>query len=1364
MRIPARFWKRSGLALAVVLAVLVIVRTLVVPALLARTIESLLGCRATINDWWLGASSAGIVGLTIYEGTEPGAPVWATAKTVTTDLSLGALLRGRFTPGRVTVRDPKVDLRFDRHGQLLTELRFAASGSSPTAVPTVVIKDAQVTIHQEGRDAMMVASVQARVAQDGPLVRLAVHSSDSEWGPLEAYGHFDSLFKNGQIDLESKSGVAVDPKKAARIPFVPREVWDNIVPHGAVDVQLTVRIGPGPSTQVRTVVALRKTTVHSTALDLTASETTGRVVVDGGLVRLEHVAGRAVDGRLEANGVLNFTHTPAFFDLALGLDGIDVAKSPSSWQLVDTGIRGRLSGKVQLKAVLASEGVDLSGSSGEAVVEGGSLQGIPIKSLKLVMHAHGGALEFETKTPQASRTAGTLHRLLARTLPAFHPSSHAHSIFPWAAWAAQDLIALEVLPGAGEPDVAAGENAVQKKEESPFGKIRLPQTVTTQLELQDVEIAQLIAKANFMLGVPFPVPVTGRLSLKASATIPLGKLDALKDYAFHGRMTITAASIYQVDIGRATARIDLANGGLELSDIRGVLVNRPDGGPDNPPAPVPDIVPDAGPLGPAAFRGTVRAQLSPAGRVTAAIEGVRLPLGELTAPLFPRPTPLDGLVSVHLSARGDLGAARDPKAWSASGRAESLRMTYQGAELDRLSFGFDLKEGRLDVSDLAATLKGRDLAANFRADLAPPHAFNGSVNVTKWDLATLLALIPAAPHPAPVAGTLTARAEGKGTLSPLNVTTDGHGQLGRFQAGPVPLGDVPFHWKTDDDAVVVQGVEAHPFGGRVEAHAQIPLSAGKPTRGGATITKLDTARLSQALPEQSLRLTGTAGGRIDFVIPHDVSRLDANISLSAPDLTVQGVPAERVRASLRARGGTLTYEVTAESLGGDVNLHGDVPLTASPDQARATGEIRAIGFSLDGVWKALGITGLAARLEGQGAVDANLRASRTSNGEGIWAHGVAEVRDLKWGTRYPLGRLRGIVAVTPSVWRVDPLNGELLGGLANGFVWGTGRSNESARKMGFELEIDRAPLRHSLAIVPILAQQVEGYGTVRLAGTVQDTFRANGELLVPTAQFAGLPLRELRVPVDLVITPETGAGALHVREWNARFAGGHIRGNAVLRVGEDRSFQSEVRLSAIDLEAIARLQSDTRRPASGKITGRIALAGPDPALLSRYKGRVALDLDDASLVSIPVFRELDKFLGNARGGLFEDGDLTGTITNRQLIVDMLTLEGRLAQIHATGTVGFDGQLNLEVAVNTSQIIPETGEALIGLIPGLRQVLGRREQAMARVGTYFSNRLLKLRVTGTLKNPSVNADPSIIVADTAVAFFADILKLPLGLLR
>ncbi|MDR3632686.1 MAG: AsmA-like C-terminal region-containing protein [Isosphaeraceae bacterium] len=902
----------------------------------------------------------------------------------------------------------------------------------------------------------------------------------------------------------------------------------------------------------------------------------------------------------------------------------------------------------------------------------------------------------------------------------------------------------------------------EKKEASPLPKVRLPKTLMTQIELQDVEMAELIAKAKLLFGMSLPVPISGKLDLKATATIPLGELREAKDYAFHGDLTLRAASLFRVDVGTLSARIDLADGVLELKKLRGRLVNRPNGGPDNPPEALPPV-PAEGPLPTGAFRLDLRAELSPPGKLSARVEGNALPLGELAAPVLPRPTPLSGLVSLHAAADADLGRAADPKAWNVSGRAQSVEVAYRGTILDSLAFGFALKDGRLDVSELSARMNGQPLSARLALGLDPPHAFDGVLDVAGWDVASVVSLLPSVPRPAPVSGNLTAKAGAKGTLAPLRLETKGDGRFDRFRAGPVALGAVPFRWTTEGDTIVVSGVEARPFGGRLQADVRVPNTAGRPVAGAASFEEVDTARLSDAVPGGALKLTGKAGGQVRFTIPPDVSRLESSVRLAAPDLTFQGIPAEQVQASVQAQKGVLTYDVTAESLGGKVKVRGDFPLTALPANAAAEGEFRAAGFTLDRVWKILGITGAAAHLEGQGAVDANLRAPREGPDAGLWVHGLAEFRDLRWGRSYPLGHLRGTVALTPTSWWVEPLEGELLGGPASGHLWGASPA-KGPRSLGFEFRIDRAPLERVLAILPALKGKCDGFGSLQLAGRLEEAFRASAELEVPQARVFGIPVSELRAPAELVLTPGAEGGRIQVRRWSARFAGGNLHGDALLRVGGDESFQADVTLANVDVEAVARLVSDSRRSESGHISGRVSLTGPNASDVGRYRGKVALSLTDASLISIPVFREIDKFLGAARGGLFEGGTLNGAIVHKQLLVEPLTLIGRVVQLHATGSVGFEGQLDLDVLINTNQIIPETGQALVRLIPGLGDALGRRDDASLRVANYLSNRLLKLHVGGTVRSPSVSADPSVVVADTAVGFFSGVLKLPLGLVK
>jgi len=1355
MRVPGKVLKGLGVGLVAAVVAFVVVRTWVVPTVIVGQIQAKTGGKVRIRDWWLNGTSAGVVGLSVSEGPAADAPVWASSGRVSTDLSLGGLLRGRFAPRRIRLREPEVSLRFDEKGKLLTKIGGAPGGGAGP-VPLVSLGGAKITLRQEGRPAMVVTGVSATLVPARGRVLLTARSYDPEWGPLQAHGETDAAFQTGTIELKTTGTLTASPEKVKAIPFVPADVWKNVAPSGKVGVALNVSLDHG-AVHVRTEIGLRGTSARSEALDLLASRTTGRVIVEDTLVTFKDVSGEAIDGRVTANGSADFGKAPARFDLNLRLDRINVADAPKSWQLDEAGLTGRLSGDVRLLALLTPGGVDLSGTSGDAVVESGTIQGIPFKSLKLVMKASGNDLQYGTSQGKTSAAVEDGSKTPQPRRPDRSKAPGA-SLSPYQWLAGLAAIALQA------PE--AKKDAPEAKNDAPRKPgVQLPKSIVTHLELEDVDIVQLVAKAKFLLGFPFPVPITGRLSLNADATIPLGKGSTIKDYQFHGDLKLTRTSIYNVDLGRVSARVDFADGAIDLTNLRGRLVDHPDGGPDNPPPAEGPEVPASGPLPPGAFRGTLHAAFSPPGKLTAKFDGNLLPLGELAAPALPRPTPLSGLATLTVRAEADLGAAGDPAAWTASGTVESQQMRYRGAALERVAGRFGLKGGRLDVPELTALLRGRPLKARAGIDLKPPRAFQGMVDVAGWDLAEILAWVPQAPRPAPVAGTLSARAEASGTLSPLSVKTDGRGSFERFQAGPVALGAVPFHWTTRGDVVSLAVTDARPFGGRLSAEADVPLTPGKPIHGGATVEAIDTAALSAAIPGGSLKLTGLASGKVTFSLPADVSKLDAAVKLSAPDLTVQGIPAEQVKATVRAERGALGYEVSADSLGGVIKLNGTFPLGAAPISHNADGELRAVGFTLDRVWKSFGLTGVASRLTGRGAVDANLRAVLGGPTSGLYAHGVAELRDLSYKGSVPLGRLRGVLTMTPDGWRVDRLGGDLLGGVVSGFLWESNHGDPVApakRQVGFNVRVDRAELIDAAAFLPVKGLKVQGYGTLRAAGTLGDVLRASGDLFVAAARVGGLPIAELKVPAEVATTGGSGAGVVHLRRYSAKVAGGHVHGDAWFHVGIDRAFQGDMNLTDVDLESITRVQSDSNRPPSGKISGRVSLSGHDLTQTRGYRGKVNLRLDDAALVAVPVFRELDRFLGSATGGLFEAGELNGTIANRQLVIESATLMGRLAQLHISGTVGFDSQLNLEVLVNTNQLIPQAGSALVSALPGLRG--GRNSQASLEASNYLSNRLLKLRVTGTLRSPSVNMDPGVVVAGSAVGFFSGVLKLPLGLVK
>ena len=504
-------------------------------------------------------------------------------------------------------------------------------------------------------------------------------------------------------------------------------------------------------------------------------------------------------------------------------------------------------------------------------------------------------------------------------------------------WAA---LALDRVPGRRRDAKAKRTPATTKP------AIKLPKSITTHLELEDVDLAQLIAKAQFLLGFPFPVPITGRLSLNADATIPLGKLKSIKDYAFHGDLVLTKASVYKVDLGRVSARVDLADGVLELKDLRGPTRRPPRRRPRQPAeGRHRGDVPATGPLPPGAFRGTLRAAFSPPGKLTAQVRGEPAPARRARRP---GPAPADPALGPGDAGRPAPRPTSAPRATrppgTSRGPPESQQITYKGAALDGVAVAVRLEErpARRPRTDRPAPRPAVAGEARPRPEAA--------AGVSRGRRRRRLGprrdprLGPrGAPSRRPSPAPSSARAEANGTLEPVR-DQDRRPRAASSGSRPVPSRSAPCRSTGRPRATPwrCRVTDARPFGGRLSAEADVPLAAGQADqRVRRRSTRSTPPRLGAAIPGGSLKLTGLASGKVTFSIPSDVSALDASVKLSAPDLTVQGLPAEQVKASVRAKKGRSATRSRPTASAASIRFKGDFPLGAAP--TRHAGRRRAEG-------------------------------------------------------------------------------------------------------------------------------------------------------------------------------------------------------------------------------------------------------------------------------------------------------------------------------------------------------------------------------------------------------------------------------------
>ncbi len=402
MRLNSRKFRWLGLVAIVLVGGFFAVRQWVVPAIIVRQIQAKYHGKVVVGDWWFGWNSAGISGVKLHETPADDSPIWFSADRVSTDLSLSALLHGRIMPNRIEIDRPNIDFRIDAKGQPLTKIPIGEPGSKadndPIKLPEIVAKGGEITLAQEGRKPMTIRGVDARLRPVKDGSDLDIKTDDPTWGQVTITGHFKPSFKDGEFQIATGPGFVADPKKLEAIPFIPAEVWANIEPRGPVDAKVKITLAadsPKPVT-VHTDLTLKGTDARLDFLKVDATDTTGHVVIDDALVKIADLKGKTLDGTIGANGTLDFGRKVPRFDLDLRLRGVDVTKAPKSWQLGEVDATGRLSGRVDLKVALDSDGPDLTGTAGRAVIEDGSFQGIPVKSLGLGLRADGNDLQYET--------------------------------------------------------------------------------------------------------------------------------------------------------------------------------------------------------------------------------------------------------------------------------------------------------------------------------------------------------------------------------------------------------------------------------------------------------------------------------------------------------------------------------------------------------------------------------------------------------------------------------------------------------------------------------------------------------------------------------------------------------------------------------------------------------------------------------------------------------------------------------------------------------------------------------------------------------------------------------------------------------
>jgi hypothetical protein len=300
------------------------------------------------------------------------------------------------------------------------------------------------------------------------------------------------------------------------------------------------------------------------------------------------------------------------------------------------------------------------------------------------------------------------------------------------------------------------------------------------------------------------------------------------------------------------------------------------------------------------------------------------------------------------------------------------------------------------------------------------------------------------------------------------------------------------------------------------------------------------------------------------------------------------------------------------------------------------------------------------------------------------------------------------------------------------------------------LALDNVEAARLFAPWPALANRTQGLIDFRLRGSLGRTWHGFGSLVMARGRVSGLEVSDWRLPFDFAFYSGQGLGEIRVRETNATVALGRLTGTMRVLLGFGTQVQGQVHATDLDLRALLRQLGSTSHLAAGKVSGRVDFSGADVHSLDDLTGPVNLTLREAQPMQMPVLSQLAPFLGPLQGSSsFTSGDLRGWLVRGGLHIDRATLTGRLAQLFISGLITYQGRLDLDVL---AQLGPPNPRILRPIGIGIPFAGAIPVTALTLASNYLSNRLIHLRVGGTLRSPVIQVAPIVLLAEEAVRFF------------
>jgi hypothetical protein len=717
--------------------------------------------------------------------------------------------------------------------------------------------------------------------------------------------------------------------------------------------------------------------------------------------------------------------------------------------------------------------------------------------------------------------------------------------------------------------------------------------------------------------------------------------------------------------------------------------------------------------------------------------------------------PVSGTIAGKVSMKAPFAKLSDPAEWNGSGELTSAELVVAGRSAKDIRLAVTVARGEATLKEATANLEGITIRADATLGLTGKYPFSATVRTTGTDVTDLRKLVPEVELPAPIKGLLETETTIKGTAVPLAYTATGTIKANKLTLASSTANHIEGSWELTPEKLVVSGLKAEVFGGTVTGSADVPFAADRGGKFEVVFKTLDAGVASELVPEFPVKIAGSVSGNIKGTIPpkkDGQSRIgNLDVDLTAPKLTVQGIPADSLAGKATIRDGALEYSLEGKTLGGSFEIKGAYPgqkkEEPKPREARR-GSFRLRGVDLSRIGPAIGLRALNP-LGGRLDVDFDF--------ENDLSAGTGRIRlvRLQWGDAELARELTGALVLNQGALRLTDFTGRVAGGELRA------RARVSLREPSrnfFTVSLDGAEAKQLLAPITDAAGLIEGPITFVVHGRLGREIQGSGTLALTRGSVSGVPVADLHVPFEFSSAPG-GYGQLSVRDASGSAGSGRAVAHLTVDWGTEARLEGQIQFTEVPLRTLAPSLGENALLGNGRLTGRFDLKGSNVRSLNDLTGTLVARLNNTSVKELPIFRQAAPFL-NPLGVVkpFQAGDVRATLSSGVFRVQRLALANPTAQLFANGTISTSGRVDLAVVAHTGTIGPESpGLRLLGLkLPAIGPI---PLSLIQNVSDFLSNRTVRLSITGSVKDPIVRVNVGALLTEEAVRFFLGKYVLP-----